>query len=344
MRRHRATGVVFDTNRHRRDVVEVGLGFLRVVLSDGSHRVTDSDGWYDVPSNLHVRGSLEGEYCTVFKWHVHEDGRRQLYHRGSPYFQWNKSSRDNYRLRSAMAYHHATCARHKFSSLLKREGFSTSHSNVLAHIKIIVDDASEYWSRWSGWDSTNGLIRFGRDVPYVLDAVAIYHEYAHCVIDFLTNDGFPCAYSRNDSDADRAATAVCEGFADYLACSLKEYPVVLQGEKDHERALASSASGVISTDDVYSISLGLSRGLWRLREELGAELVDGLVVHSLVEISRFSQGCSDSTLLSSIETMISVDERYADGKHLASIAAAFARAGDRSATAPIEDPPRPDRA
>ena len=63
-----------------------------------------------------------------------------------------------------------------------------------------------------------------------------FHEYAHAFLDLVTGEPFfPSDWDDGLSDEELLAAATCESYADYLACSLKDYARVLEGTRLERR-------------------------------------------------------------------------------------------------------------
>lgn len=318
--RHRVTAVVYMTSRHRGDSLVVGMAFLRVVVIGGSD-FTDHEGWYETPQNTsNVGAALVGKYCEI----VLGGQAAAVRYYGAPTFQWNRGPDDGPELRCVMAYHHVTTARRAFEERLRLLDIGEAQvENVLSPIAVRVDDHRQGWCDCAGWDAANDRIVFGNGVEYVLDAVAIYHEYAHAVIDRLTEERFPCGYDHSGQGPAASATSVCEAFADYFACSMKNHPKVLEGSEGERDLSVRVRLERDTVQDVYEQSTALSSGLWELRGRFGAKVIDELVLRCLLELRSLNRDLDDCDLESAALTMIDVDRRWYSSQHIAEIAEVY---------------------
>ena len=278
------TGTVFLTSQAVGDLETVAFPHLSV-WSGSDRWVSDDHGRYDAGSRNRVSARLEGRYARVWDRNRQRLGEDQLKYTGRPSFNWNRAlgihtGRSDFAC--LMAYYHVTRAHEDFCRLVGRSSLSSIDSDGwLEELQVVINEAPELEQN-ACWDFGNVRIVYGAGAACANDSLVTYHEYSHAVIDLFTDTLFPTV-SPGDaaSDKEREAAAVCEALADYLACSLKEHPKVLQGEPD-ERVLATPHV-LQGTGHLHADSLALSSALWKLGDQRkpGRTVVDQWVVEIL---------------------------------------------------------------
>lgn len=325
------TGVIYLTSKHRSDLTEVAFGHLKVRCA-GSLCITGSGGYYDALGAKTIRARLEGVWCSIFNRQTDEAGRFQVRYSGRPSFEWCNAlgvAPDDAVFRDLMAYYHVTSARVEFDSLLPQSlKEELRWGSWLREARVIVDETYSERARSVAWNYTESQFHFGSRVSWVLDSLVIFHEYAHAVIDLITGESlFPSASEDGLGRPERLAAATCEAYADYLACSLKNYPVILKGgsyARDLRRCARYDPDSE-SEPQPHRDSLPLSTGLWALRRRLGKSTVDRLVIHTLAHggIVNFRE----FTLSRAAEAIGKADEETNAGRHVLAIRRVFHKRG-----------------
>lgn len=178
-----------------------------------------------------------------------------------------------------------------------------------------------------------------RPFTAVRDARVVYHEFVHVVTDAIARLHRAGRLINPRASEALQAQAMDEGLADYFACSL----AVQQGAKKALFYYRANRKWVVRRDldpegvqqpvqeqvdlqelgsesawnqKKYSLGQLWGRYLWKLRKDLGAELADMLVVHSLFFLTRwatFVQGqdairLADQLLFGSSHEKVIVDK------------------------------------
>jgi len=282
----KVTGSVYKTNAAVADLVNVGFPH-EYVWDDTDILVTDETGHFSPGGTSSIGSMLRGQCARTFDAKREADGSGQIGHHGAPVFHWNTVlgiADGDMDFRNLMGYYHVTDAHARFCSLLGESIFAKLDGQDWAHeLDVYVNDQADDQDT-ACWNAEEGRIRFGEGVPYILDSLGIFHEYAHLVIDAFT---YPVVFPSLEEDPlnvkEREAISVCEAFADYLACTVKDYPKVLEGEGPYERDLRL-VHEYQPSEGVYSKSLALSSALWALRTDedtVGREAMDNWLVGSL---------------------------------------------------------------
>lgn len=323
------TGNIYLTSRHCSDLTDVGFGHLKVRCA-GWIRITDSDGFCDAQGAEAVRARLEGVWCSIFNRQTDEAGRLQVRYCGPPSFEWCKAlgvTPHNAAFRDLMAYYHVTRAREAFDSLLPQTLKEELHwDSWLKEVRVVVDETYLERARSASWNYTESQFHFGSRVSWVLDSLVIFHEYAHAVIDLLTGSSlFPSASEDDLKKHEKLAAATCEGYADYLASSLKNYPVILKGGPHARDLRRRSRFDPNLEPQPHRDSLSLSTGLWALRRHLGKNIVDRLVIHTLAHGDTVN--FREFTLTRAAQALVKADEETNAGRNASAIRRVFYRRG-----------------
>ena len=137
----------------------------------------------------------------------------------------------------------------------------------------------------------------------------VYHEFVHTVTDAiarLARGGTVPATARSQETLQ--AQAMDEGLADYFACSLarqqgaqraafyffKNSRWTLDRDLDPERPTLHTITEFKDIDDSmwrtakYQLGEQWARGLWRLHEQMGPDVADMLIGHSIFFLTRWS--------------------------------------------------------
>lgn len=311
------------------------VGFPQLyVTTSSSRQISSDDGRYPSDGATRVEATLSGRYCHVTNRAREDRGHAPVRYLGPPTFHWNKALKiraDSETFRDLMAYYHVTCARRHFDALLHELFVSIQALDKaawLVELPVIVDEAEGWIADNAAWERSVKLrrLRFGANGPFVLDSVVIYHEYAHAIIDVVTGEPyFPSAYRPEYTNTEKLATAVCEAYADYLACSLRDHAIVLEGAPRARRLDHPVRFEPAASRNAYRDSLALSTGLWELREHkrLGRKVVDALVVQSLVELRASSHRLSSISPSDAARLAMKVDDLLYGSVHLDVIEGVF---------------------
>jgi hypothetical protein len=226
-----------------------------------------------------------------------------------------------------MAYFHVTWARLRFASLLATHSFAIpAGPDWYKEIRIVVDENGIDWSRNAFWDGELERIVFGVAVDYVSDSLVTYHEYSHALIDLIFNPhAFPTVYDPNSPVGELLATAANEGLADYLACSLKDYPIVLDGFQGARDLNVPFRFNPLGPRDAHEDSKALSTGLWELRQDngVGVTVVDRCVLETLFQLRKRQEEPTNFGLKEAAHEMLDVDRKVFSGSHVARMVEVF---------------------
>lgn len=325
----RVTGTVYQTSRCRNDHATVGFAHLYVETPAG-RQTTDADGWYSAQGVDAVEARLHGLYCRVQNRWREGNGLPQIRYTGPPTFDWNRSlgiGFNDREFRDLMAYYHVTLARQRFGCLLSEPLIEALDSESwLSEMRVIVDETG-WWANNAAWDYERHRIRFGANVPFVLDSIVTFHEYAHAITDLITAPSlFPTILDATSAD-ELLAVAVCEGYADYLACSLKDHPKVLECTSDVRHLDQPTVFDPAAAREPYCDSLALSTGLWELRGTLGHSVVDRWIIQSLLDLRTSSREVRTFGLTDAALAAIRADEVINVGANVATIESVFIQRG-----------------
>jgi len=312
----RVTGTIYLTSQCHNNPKRVGFGYL-YVKSDQSNHTTNKNGWYSAQGATTVEARLDGRYCSVFDCLREEQGMQQLLYAGPPTFDWNKSLNigfDDKDFRSLMAFYHVTSAYNKFIDVVTEPLLnSLDNQSILKPMHVSLNESVALADE-AVWDGQSCRIRFGINVPFVLDSLVTFHEYGHAIIDLITGDlesGMGLFPTLNDasSDEEMLAVAVCEAYADYLACSFQNYPKILENSM-YERDLnvPNVYDPSLPRDDPYRDSLPLSTGLWELRDRIGQSTVDQGVIRTLFLLRERPHTIRTHSLQDAVLSLIEVDQ------------------------------------
>ncbi len=242
-----ATGLVFDPN----PVVASGDRNL-----DSS---ADVDPWRVTVTLTDLDGSglLRGAWADV------ESPAGRAFH---PLLQFHYSARDLH-FEEVMAYYHITRAQLRLQAL-GYVGLNARPQAVTVHASG--DDASWYSP------SERRIYLGDGGVDDAEDADVILHEYGHALV-----------HAAVGLSASVDAQSLSEGFADYFAASLTGDPCV--GDWDGTFRPSGCLSDLTEvrhypsdrTGDPHEDGLLWSGLLWRLREQLGADVADRLATGAL---------------------------------------------------------------
>ena len=151
-----------------------------------------------------------------------------------------------------------------------------------------------------------GAIVFGQAgyIDFAYDASVIYHEYTHAMVGTTRLNG----QLVDKWGLDNLPGAMNEGFADYFAASMSGHPYIgtysLATAGQH--LLRNLAEPKVCPDDlkteIHADGKIIGSAMWTLREALGKETTDGIILRAL-------QSFSQTTNVDQAANMI-VDEAY----------------------------------
>ncbi len=311
-RRGRVSAHLYLTSAHRNDLQKVGLRDHYVSVRS-VQMCTDRKGYFDANGDKSVEASLEGRHAKVIDRRRVHLGLAPIQYVGSPRFNWNKAlkiSKTSMEFRNLMAYYHTTEAHEAFCTLLTPQYLTSLDAlQWLSGLHVLVNERQPSDVRRTAcWDRIRTRILFGEDVSYALDSLVIYHEYAHAIVDMITR---PCGeFFPSDRQAqtpqEREAAAISEAFADFLACSMKDTPVMFEGYhslvRDLEQPHVFNATG-----NPYVDCQALSSALWQLRKAVGKSVVNRWIIEVVLHL-RVCGGLWSLRFLDVRNMLLGVDE------------------------------------
>lgn len=317
---------IYDPSAESQQLRHVGTPFIYMTYLKTSH-CADERGWClrDGTSRVSVR--LAGRYARIENAARENAGAEQLHYQGAPVFNWNLALKirvGDPAMRDLMAYFHTTDARLRFENLFSRATLSALDvNNWLSELPVVVDGQGE-WANNAYWDGENHQLVFGENVPHVLDSLVIFHEYAHAVIGAVLQPGrFPSAYDVTTPVIERLATATSEALADYLACTVKQDPLMLRGSKNARPLNVPVVFDPASEREPHRDSLALSTALWEFREAFGARTVDELVLALLLSLSKSRWRLKTFVLTQAAYEFVTLDRKLFHGDHAAQMIQVF---------------------
>ena len=278
-------------------------------------------------ANLTGNGTLTGSFCTT-------EGTPNRANEANNVFNY---SRNNDKFEEVMVYYHITTAQQYIQSLGMN---NVNNRSVQCFVNSqtpgtsFTDDQSYYQPDGSG----TGCLNFGSGgVDDGEDADIILHEYGHSIQDNQVI-GFGSSYE---------GRAMGEGFSDYWAATnhaeFNFYNTLIgiwdavSYNSDNPPRLRSIESSKVYPDDMtnadyYADSAIWSSMLWGLRETLGAEVADTLVLQAHFLQTPNSEYCDAA------ETIITADNNIYDGAHVSQIETVLDSKGllDCGSSTPVE--------
>lgn len=235
---------------------------------------TDRNGSYNftgVGEDINIYSELSGPYVKV----INEDKTDAFveFNLTSPTYDWNWADTDtSYKREESNVFYHVNVIHDYFT----KESPFDIHSMDYQAIATV-----EYGSE-SGNAGSDGrdIYLFGAGGRYESTAVlsdVIYHEYTHSVVGHVYTTDLPY---RGESGA------LNEGWADYFACTVNNNSLVGEG---FYVSSGSALRNINNTNrypediinEVHYDSQIISGAMWDLRELLGAELADELVLRGM---------------------------------------------------------------
>ena len=235
---------------------------------------TDGNGYYNITGlegDINIYSELSGPYAKV----INEDETAAFMELNltSHTYDWNWTDVDtSYKMEESNVFYHVNVIHDYFT---KGSPFNIHSMDYQA--TATVEYGSEYGNAFSDWTD---IYFFAAGDVYESTAVLsdlIYHEYTHCVVAHVYTTYLPYV---NESGA------LHEGWADYFACTVNNNSVFAEG------FFVSSGSGLRDLNNTYRYpddivgevhydSQIVSGAMWDLREILGAELADDLILRGM---------------------------------------------------------------
>lgn len=249
--------------------------------------ITDGNGYYNITGleeNISIYSDLSGPYAKV----VNEDKTDAFMELNltSPTYDWNWSDVDtSYKKEESNVFYHVNVIHDYFT---KGEPFDIHSMDYQAVANI--EYGSEYGNAFS---DGKDIYLFGAGGGYESTAVlsdVIYHEYTHSVVDHVYTTYLPYA---NESGA------LDEGWADYFACTVNNNSIVGEGFYVSTGAGLRNLNNTCRypadiVNEVHDDSWIISGSMWDLREILGAELADELILRGMkLEPQNFQEYLED---------------------------------------------------
>jgi hypothetical protein len=138
----------------------------------------------------------------------------------------------------------------------------------------------------------NGAIVFGqaKKTDFSYDASVIYHEYTHAMVSTTRLS----AFTQDVFGFDNMPAAMNEAFADYFSCSLRNDPHIgayaLTNEGHGDWLKRDLSKPRVCPDDltteIHADGKILGSALWAMREQLGQEVADGIILKALLSFTK----------------------------------------------------------
>ncbi len=235
---------------------------------------TDGNGFYNITGlegDINLYSELSGPYAKV----VNEDETDAFveFNLTSPTYDWNWADVDtSYKREESNVFYHVNVIHDFFT---KGSPFNINSMDYPAI--ATVEYGSESGNAFS--DGTN-IYLFAAGGAYESTAVlsdVVYHEYTHSVVDHVYTTDLPY---------EGESGALNEGWADYFACTVNNNSIVAEG------FYVSSVNGFRNINNTYRYPVDIvgevhddsriiSGAMWDLREILGAELADELILRGM---------------------------------------------------------------
>lgn len=235
---------------------------------------TDGSGYYNIAGpgeDINIYSELSGPYAKV----VNEDktGAFTELNLTSPTYDWNWADVDtSYKKEESNVFYHVNVIHDYFTKGDPFDIHSMDYQTVAT-----VQYGSESGNAFS--DGTD-IYFYGAGDDYESTAVlsdVIYHEYTHSVVNHVYTTDLPYV---NESGA------LNEGWADYFACTVNNNSIAGEG---FNVSTGDSVRIINNTyrypediaGEVHDDSQIISGAMWDLREILGAELADELILRGM---------------------------------------------------------------
>lgn len=245
---------------------------MNTLLDSGT--TTGASGCYSLTGmeeNTSIYSELSGPYVKVIN--EDETGVSMDLNPTSPTYDWNWADADmSYKMEESNVFYHVNVIHDYFT---KGSPFNI-HSMDYQAIAT-VEYGSESGNAFS--DGTD-IYLFPAGGEYESTAVlsdVIYHEYAHSVVRHVYT---------TDLSGEGELGALNEGWADYFTCTVNNNSIVGEGFYVRTGAGVRNINNIYRYPDdmegeVHADSRIISGAMWDLREILGAELADELVLRGM---------------------------------------------------------------
>lgn len=239
--------------------------------------ITDGDGYYNITGleeDVYIYSEFSGPYVKV----VNEDKTNSFveFNLNSPTHDWDWTDLDtSYEREESNVFYHVNVIHDYFT---KGSPFDIHSMDYQA--TATVEYGSETGNAFSdGKDIYLFAAGNGYESTAVLSDV-IYHEYTHSVVRHV--------YSPTDLPYRGESGALNEGWADYFACTVNNNSEVGEGfnvgSVDGLRNINNTyryPEDLSDPPEVHADSRIISGAMWDLRELLGAELADELILRGM---------------------------------------------------------------
>ncbi len=237
---------------------------------------TDGNGYYNITGleeDFYIYSEFSGPYVKV----INEDKTNTFveFNLSSPTHDWDWTDLDtSYEREESNVFYHVNVIHDYFT---KGSPFDIHSMDYQA--TATVEYGSESGNAFS--DGTD-IYLFAAGNGYESTAVlsdVIYHEYTHSVVDHV--------YYPTDLPYIGESGALNEGWADYFACTINNNSIVAEGFYVSSGGLRNINNTYRYPDDmsdppeVHADSRIISGTMWDLRELLGAELADELILRGM---------------------------------------------------------------
>lgn len=310
----RGRGLVFNPNP------VIALGGAAAVLTKGGHPVRRVPAAaYEIVS---LRGLLPGRFLdgkrvTTRPTRRSVTGKRRIARKNRDYLVFA----DENGFEEVMAYYHLDEAIRYLEQLGYRGRRAIFHEPLPVNVSATRADQSWYSPGYR-------QINFGRGggVNDAEDAETILHEFGHALQDFICPD-----FGQTDE-----AAAVGEGFGDYFALSFfadrkKHLPayrtaVMSWDAIDWRRREPRCLRDIGTRKTFASFAPGLgphengriwAAALWDIREALGRDVADRLIVESHFQLDGFT------TFARAARAIVDADDNLYDGRHRSRLRGVF---------------------
>lgn len=332
--------MVLDTDSTNDPLGEKPLAGLIIRDLDGAIiAVTGADGRYDPGKHTQVRVTLEGRISGNSSLTVLNDRYDELVYQGNPDILFNFAKEDAH-FDEVNAFYHVMKMLNHYK---QTDDFVRARIEASPGIKVHVQYPAVASLDWQPGPSGNtgeaAILRLGFgglvNVDLSWHKGVIYHEMGHHITRTMLQSW---AFELPEDPTYIPKAYISEAYADYLAASLLDNPIVAEESTPNANNLENSfvfpncfKNEITGIDYEHALSTLLSGAFWDIRQSLGKELTDQLILHSVPCVS----GDADSqpfdivlnALLSADRELHALDTTGTAGEHEDSIKDVFARRG-----------------
>lgn len=344
----RVRAMVLDTESTNDPLVERPLaGLIIRDLNGAIIAVTDADGRYDPGKHAQVRVTLEGKISANSSLTVINERYDELVYQGCPDILFDFTKEDPHFDEINAFYHVMKMINH----YKQTDDFVRARIEASPCIKVYVQYPTVASLDWQSgpYENTGDLailrLGFGGlvNVDLSWSKGIIYHETGHHVTRSMLQLQLQAGVFDLPEDPTYIPKAyISEAYADYLAASLLDKPIVAEESLPNANNLENSfvfpdcfKNEITGEDYEHALSTLLSGAFWDIRQSLGKETADQLILHS----APYVTGDADSqpfdialnALLAADRELHTLDAAGTAGEHEDSIKDVFARRGIGSA-------------